>query len=143
MRPRFQKIPLNTGRHPLCARLPPAGYPPRACASCPQYGHIRGRYTLHSGFLSFRRPSGRLRSGAAPARRSEALTGAPVRRSTPSTTATRSSVVICAPIRRISLICLKRDSKIVSVIMLVPLAVERSTVAGCCRSVGNPDRASC
>ena len=74
----------------------------------------------------------------ADARRSVAITAAPDSRSTPSTIATLPSIWIFAPRRTISLTCMKRFSKIVSVTVLAPCAMVLSAMNCACMSVGKP-----
>ena len=75
---------------------------------------------------------------AAPARRSGALTLAAVNFSTPSIVAELPSTLIFAPIRASSSKYLKRFSKILSVIVLVPFASASTTPICGCISVGYP-----
>ena len=74
----------------------------------------------------------------AEARRSVAITVAPDRRGTPSITATLPSTWILAPRRTSSLTCMKRFSKIVSVTVAVPWAMQLSAMNWACMSVGKP-----
>jgi hypothetical protein len=77
-------------------------------------------------------------ASAAEARRSLAMTLAPVSRDGPSTIAQRPSARTCAPIRTISATCWKRFSKIVSVIVATPSSEVARAVHWACRSVGKP-----
>ncbi len=77
-------------------------------------------------------------TSAAPARRSGALTLAPVSFFTPSMIAELPSTLIQAPIRESSSAYLKRFSKILSVTILVPSASARVTAICGCISVGYP-----
>src|SRR5581483_10971230 len=70
------------------------------------------------------------------ARTSLAITGAPDNSRTPRTIARLPSSLICAPMRSSSWACMKRFSKIVSVITLTPSATAISTINCACRSVG-------
>ena len=72
------------------------------------------------------------------ARKSVAMTGAPVSRGTPRTSAEAPWTLMLAPIRTSSGTCMKRFSKIVSVIIEAPSAVAISAMICACRSVGNP-----
>ncbi len=72
------------------------------------------------------------------ARRSEAMTGAPERRGTPRTIATLLWTEMSAPMRCSSLTCMKRFSKIVSVIRLWPSARVISAMNCACMSVAKP-----
>src|ERR1700727_1347667 len=67
------------------------------------------------------------------ARRSVAITGAPRRRLTPLTTAVSPSSLICAPKRASSCTCMKRFSKMVSLMRETPFA-RASIVAAHCRA---------
>ena len=77
-------------------------------------------------------------TNAAPARKSGALTLAPVYSLIPRMIAILLSTLILAPIRESSSTYLKRFSKILSVTVLVPSAMPRTTVICGCISVGNP-----
>ena len=77
-------------------------------------------------------------TSAAEARRSLAITRAPVRREGPSTTAQRPSSRIFAPMRTSSATCWKRFSKIVSVIVATPSSPVENAIHWAWRSVGNP-----
>ena len=59
-------------------------------------------------------------------------------RGTPRTTADAWCTVMLAPIRANSGTCIKRFSKIVSVIIEAPSATAISAITWACRSVGNP-----
>ena len=72
------------------------------------------------------------------ARRSVAITGAPLSWSTPSIVAFSPSSWMCAPSRASSCTCMKRFSKMVSVMCEVPLARVISAMSCACRSVGKP-----
>ena len=72
------------------------------------------------------------------ARRSVAITGAPRRRLTPLTTAVSPSSLICAPRRASSCTCMKRFSKMVSLMRETPFARVISAMNCACRSVGKP-----
>ena len=74
----------------------------------------------------------------AEARRSVAITLAPCRRSTPFTTAVLPSSLMSAPRRCISSACMKRFSKMVSVMTAVPFATVASAMNCACMSVANP-----
>ena len=74
----------------------------------------------------------------AEARRSVAMTSAPVSFSTPLTTAVLPSTSMSAPSRRNSCTCIIRFSKIVSVMTAVPVARVASAMNCACMSVGNP-----
>jgi hypothetical protein len=73
----------------------------------------------------------------ADARRSVAITFAPVRRGTPRTIAVEPSTSMSAPRRFNSCTCIMRFSKIVSVITEVPPARVASAMNCACMSVGN------
>lgn len=77
------------------------------------------------------------RISEADARRSVAITGAPLRRSAPRTIAVCPSTWISAPRRSSSLTCMKRFSKIVSLITPTPSATQLSAMNCACISVGN------
>ena len=72
------------------------------------------------------------------ARKSVAITGAPCSRGTPRTTAVEPFITMSAPIRISSSACMKRFSKIVSVMTEVPFACASSAIICACKSVGNP-----
>src|ERR1043166_4033246 len=72
------------------------------------------------------------------ARRSVAITFAPERLLTPFTTARLPSRRMSAPMRMSSSACMKRFSKIFSVITLTPSATDIKTIICACKSVGNP-----
>src|SRR6218665_1955523 len=74
----------------------------------------------------------------ADARRSVAITVAPDRRGWPSITATLPSTWIRAPRRSSSSTCMKRFSKIVSVTVAVPWAMQSRAMNWACMSVGKP-----
>ncbi len=74
----------------------------------------------------------------AEARRSVAITMAPVRRSTPCTSAVLPSISIFAPSRPSSCTCMKRFSKMVSVTNASPSATAFSAMNCACMSVGKP-----
>ena len=78
----------------------------------------------------------------AEARRSEAMTGAPVSPATPRTTAVRPSREMRAPMRPSSGTCMKRFSKMVSLTTPVPLARHISAMIWACMSVGKPGKGS-
>ncbi len=73
----------------------------------------------------------------AEARRSVAITVAPDNRGTPCTTAVWPSISIFAPSRTSSLTCMKRFSKIVSLITALPSAMQFTAINCACMSVGN------
>ena len=73
----------------------------------------------------------------ADARRSVAITGAPLRLELPLDTAEFASNAISAPIRCNSGTCMKRFSKMVSVITPVPSATQFKVTNCACISVGN------
>ena len=77
-------------------------------------------------------------SMAAPARRSQASSWAPVRRSTPSMMARFPSTWIWAPMRLNSSIYRKRLFQTLSVMTLVPLARHSAAATWGCMSVGKP-----
>ena len=77
-------------------------------------------------------------TSAAEARRSEAMTGAPFRPGCPSMIAVWPSTVMCAPMRCISCTCIRRFSKMVSVMVDVPSATVFMAVNCACISVGKP-----
>src|SRR5664280_859256 len=66
------------------------------------------------------------------------LTGAPVRCLTPSMVAVSPSRWICAPSRTSSWTCMKRFSKMVSVMREVPPARVINAISCACKSVGKP-----
>ena len=74
----------------------------------------------------------------AEARKSVAMTVAPDSFSTPSMTATLPSIWILAPRRTISLTCMKRFSKIVSVTVAAPCDTALSAMNWACMSVAKP-----
>jgi hypothetical protein len=74
----------------------------------------------------------------AEARRSVAITVAPVSSSTPWTIAVLPSMSMRAPSRRSSCTCMKRFSKMVSVTCAVPSATQLSAMNCACMSVGKP-----
>ena len=77
-------------------------------------------------------------TSAAPALRSGAATCAPARLPTPVINAVLPSTFIIAPIRVNSSTYLNLFSKILSVTVLLPLAIVRTTAICGCISVGNP-----
>ena len=72
------------------------------------------------------------------ARRSVAMTGAPRSLAVPSMVAVSPSSAILAPNRASSCTCMKRFSKIVSVISEAPPAQAISAISCACKSVGKP-----
>ncbi len=74
----------------------------------------------------------------AEARRSVAITVAPWRRFTPRTIAVWPAVSMSAPRRASSSACMKRFSKMFSVIVAVPSAIVSSAISCACMSVGKP-----
>ena len=72
------------------------------------------------------------------ARKSVAITGAGVNFSTPSTMAVWPSTRILAPMRCSSGTCIKRFSKIFSMMVLVPSARQQTAISCACISVGKP-----
>ena len=72
------------------------------------------------------------------ARKSVAITGAPVKCLTPSMVAVSPSRWMCAPSRTSSCTCMKRFSKMVSVMREVPPARVISAISCACKSVGKP-----
>src|ERR1022692_4806435 len=76
------------------------------------------------------------------ARRSEAMTPAPVRSDGPATMACRPSSRILAPMRASSCACMKRFSKMVSTTMAMPCACVIRAMYCACRSVANPGYSS-
>ena len=74
----------------------------------------------------------------ADARRSVAITGAPLSLSTPRTIAVWPSTRMSAPMRSSSCTCMKRFSKIVSLITPTPVATQFIAMNCACMSVGNP-----
>ena len=72
------------------------------------------------------------------ARRSVAITGAPLSFDGPRTTAVAPFIRISAPIRASSCACMNRFSKIVSVMTEVPSACVSIAIICACKSVGNP-----
>ena len=77
------------------------------------------------------------RISEAEARRSVAITGAPLSLGTPRITAVWPSTRMSAPRRSSSLTCMKRFSKIVSLITPAPSAMQLSAMNCACMSVGN------
>src|SRR5207249_4488532 len=77
-------------------------------------------------------------TSAADARKSLAMIGAPLSGRPPFTIALGPSIAMSAPSRASSLTCMKRDSKIRSVMMLMPGVSVMSTIICACASVGNP-----
>ena len=75
---------------------------------------------------------------AAEARRSLAMTSAPLSGWPPLMMALGPSIEMSAPIRANSFTCMKRDSKIRSVMMLIPGDLSISTIICACTSVGKP-----
>ena len=73
---------------------------------------------------------------AAEARRSEAMTGAPLSVSTPEMTAVPLSTLMSAPMRLSSEQCMKRCGKIVSFTTEMPGVVAKRAVIWACMSVG-------
>src|ERR1700722_2978985 len=82
------------------------------------------------------------RTSETEARKSVAITGAPVSFSTPRTMAAAPCTAMSAPMRVNSGTCMKRFSKMVSVIIAAPSAVLISAMSCACRSVGNPGKGS-
>ena len=78
-------------------------------------------------------------TSAADARKSLAITGAPLNGLPPFTIALGPSISMSAPSRASSLTCMKRDSKIRSVMMLMPGVSAISTIICACTSVGKPE----
>ena len=74
------------------------------------------------------------------ARRSVAITWAPRRLLTPLTMAVSPCSWMSAPSRASSCTCMKRFSKMVSRITLVPSALVISAISCACRSVGKPGK---
>ena len=70
--------------------------------------------------------------------RSVAITGAPVSSLTPRTSADPPCTVMRAPIRASSGTCMKRFSKMVSVIMAAPSATHMRAMNCACKSVAKP-----
>src|SRR6266851_4783053 len=79
----------------------------------------------------------------AEARRSVDITGAAVSLPTPLMMAVFPSSRISAPMRRISSMCMKRFSKIVSMMVPTPLATVLSAANCACMSVGNAGDGAC
>ena len=77
-------------------------------------------------------------TSAAEARRSLAITGAPLKGLPPFTIALGPSISMSAPRRASSLTCMKRDSKMRSVMMLMPGAKVIRAMTCAWASVGNP-----
>jgi len=67
-----------------------------------------------------------------------AITGAPLRRGTPRTTAVLPRTRISAPMRSSSFTCMKRFSKMVSVMTLCPAANAMRAMIWACMSVAKP-----
>src|SRR5258708_209587 len=82
------------------------------------------------------------RTSETEARRSVAITGAPVNSLTPRTIAEAPCTLMLAPIRQSSGTCMNRFSKIVSVIIAAPSAVVIRAIICACRSVGKPGNGS-
>ena len=97
----------------------------------------RGRDGRCDRSSSRRPPSAPAMTRHADARRSVAITFAPVRRGTPRTVAALPSTSMSAPSRRSSCTCIMRFSKIVSVTTDVPAARVASAIICACMSVGN------
>ena len=74
----------------------------------------------------------------AEARRSVAITVAPDSAGTPCTMAVLPSMRMLAPSRRSSCTCMKRFSKMVSTMVLVPSATASSAMNCACMSVAKP-----
>src|SRR5262249_21721391 len=72
------------------------------------------------------------------ARRSVAITGAPLSALTPSMVAHSPSSWMWAPSRTSSCTCMKRFSKMVSVMREIPFARVINAISWACRSVGKP-----
>ncbi len=82
------------------------------------------------------------RTSDAEARRSDASTAAALSEVFPRTTARRPSILMLAPMRTSSWACMKRFSKIFSVITDVPSACVARAMNCACMSVGKPGYSS-